>query len=126
MYDFVTHRTQLIRSFDLKESHDRASGSTASSEMDQRGLKAYWIQKNVRSVDGLPGLLTAPDSKVTPISVFDKEGPRPMLRRPSSRDANAVSISATLAIGFTLGALAATVLPRILFNVGKFDIFTST
>jgi hypothetical protein len=93
--------------------------------MDQRGLKAYWIQKNVRSVDGLPGLLTAPDSKVKPISVFDKEGPRPMLHRPS-RDANVLSISATLAIGFTLGALAATVLPPILSNVGKFGIFTST
>jgi len=37
-----------------------------------------------------------------------------------------MSISATLAIGFTLGALLATVLPRILSNVGKFGIFTTT
>jgi hypothetical protein len=108
----------------MKESCDRASDATGSTEMDERGLRAYWIKKNLRSVDGLPGLLTAPDSKVTPLSVFDKEGPRPKLQRPSS-DGNAVSSSATLATVFVLGALAATVLPRILSHVGKPGMFTT-
>jgi hypothetical protein len=99
------------------------SDATASAEMDQKGLRAYWIRKNLRSVDGLPGLLTAPDSKVTPVSVFDKEGPRPKLHRPSSRDRSALSISATFTIGFALGALATTVIPRILSNIRMFDTF---
>jgi hypothetical protein len=109
----------------MKESCDRASDATGSTEMDERGLRAYWIKKNLRSVDGLPGLLTAPDSKATPLSVFDKEGPRPKLQRPSSRDGNALSSSATLATAFALGALAATVLPRILSHVGKPGMFTT-
>ncbi|OJA09658.1 hypothetical protein AZE42_03659 [Rhizopogon vesiculosus] len=126
IYDFATHRTQLIRSMHMKESCDRASDATASTELDKRGLKAYWIQKNLRSVDGLPGLLTAPDSKVTPVSVFDKEGPRPKLHRPSSRDGNALSSGATVGISFVLGALAATILPRILSDIRKFGMFTDT
>ncbi|OAX40583.1 hypothetical protein K503DRAFT_599954 [Rhizopogon vinicolor AM-OR11-026] len=125
-YDFATHRTKIIRALDMKESCDRASATAASTEMDPRGLKAYWIQENLRSLDGLPGLLTAPDSKATFISVFDKEGPRPILRRLSSREGNALTSSATLGICFALGVLVTTVLPRILTNIGKFGMFTNT
>lgn len=121
MYDFVTHRTQLLRSFDLKESHDRA---TTSTEIHPKGLKAYWVLKNLSSVDGLPGLLTAPDSaKVTRPSAFDKEGPRPKLHRLSSRNADMLSTTgAALAVGFAIGALVATALPRILSATGYFSI----
>jgi hypothetical protein len=105
----------------LKESHDRA---TTSTEIHPKGLKAYWVLKNLSSVDGLPGLLTAPDSaKVTRPSAFDKEGPRPKLHRLSSRNADMLSTTgAALAVGFAIGALVATALPRILSATGYFSI----
>ncbi|KAG1772018.1 hypothetical protein EV702DRAFT_1181375 [Suillus placidus] len=119
IYDFVTHRTQLLRSLDMRESRDRA---TTPTELNPKGLRAYWILKNLSSVDGLPGLLTAPDSKVTSLSVFDKEGPRPKLHRLPSGDADALSTGAALAVGFAIGALVATTLPRILSVTGNVSI----
>ncbi|KAG2353514.1 hypothetical protein BDR07DRAFT_1367005 [Suillus spraguei] len=118
IYNFATHRTQLLRSFHMKELHDR---TTAFAEINPKGLKAYWALKNTSSVDGLPGLLTAPDSKVACLSVFDEEGPRPKLHRLSSGDVKVLSTSANLAIGFAIGALVATALPRILSFTGKFS-----
>jgi len=118
IYDFVSHRTQLLRMADNVEALDRASDGTSSTEISQKGIKAYWTQKNLRSLDGLPGLLTAPDSKVTPVSVFDRDGPRPKLHRLSSRQEGALSGGANLAIGFVLGSLAATLLHRILSDNG--------
>jgi hypothetical protein len=104
----------------MKESHDRA---TTSTELNPKGLRAYWMLKNLSSVDGLPGLLTAPDSKVTRLSTFDKEGPRPKLHRLSSGDADVLSTTgATLAVGFAIGALVATALPRILSVTGDFSM----
>lgn len=119
IYDFVTHRTQLLRSLDMKESRDRA---TASTEIDPKGLRAYWVLKNLSSVDGLPGLLTAPDSKATCLGVFDKEGPRPKLNRLPSGDVDVLRTGSTLAVGFAIGALVATALPRILSVAGNFSI----
>lgn len=74
-------------------------------------------------MDGLPGLLTAPDSKATYSSVFDK-GPRPKLHRLSSRDTGVLGTGATLAIGCAIGALVATALPRILSVTGNFGTRT--
>lgn len=124
IYDFVTHRTQLLRMADIFESHDRASAIT-SPEINQNGLKSYWAQQNSRSVDGLPGLLTAPGSKVTPVNNFDKEVQRPKLQYSPSRKGSALSSSANLAIGFVLGALVATTLPYILSAIEKFDMLTT-
>jgi hypothetical protein len=109
---------------DNVESFDRASDGT-SAEIDQKGIKAYWIRKNLRSLDGLPGLLTAPDSKVKPVGVFDKEGPRPKLHHISPRRENRLSSSANIAIGFALGAFATTVLHRVLSDTGKFGMFST-
>ena len=114
-----------MRWLDKQESCDRTSDATASTEIAQGGIKAYWKRKNLRSVDGLPGLLTAPDSKVTPVSNFDKEGPRPKLRRPSSKEGSALSICATLGTGFVLGVLANTVFHRILSNVRNVGALTT-
>jgi hypothetical protein len=109
---------------DIEESRDRASAMT-SSEIHQKGLKSYWARQNLRSVDGLPGLLTAPSSKVTPVNNFDKEGQRPKLQYSSSREGSIQGSSVNLAIGFVLGALVATTLPYILSVTGKFDRFTT-
>jgi len=111
---------------DRVESFDRVQGGT-TTEIHQKGIKAYWTQKNLRSLDGLPGLLTAPDSKATPVSVFDKEGPRPEVHHSSSRQGNTqVGSGANLAIGFALGTLTTSVLYRILSDIGKFGAFTTS
>jgi hypothetical protein len=118
IYDFVTHRSQLLRWLDTRESYDRA---TTSTEINPKGLKAYWKLKNLSSMDGLPGLLTAPNSEATCLSVFDKAGPRPKLSRLSSEDAHVLRTGATLAVGFAIGALVATAFPRILSDTGNFS-----
>lgn len=121
IYNFVTHRTQLLRMANIKESCDHPS----DPEIHQKGIKAYWARMNLRSVDGLPGLLTAPDSKVIPVNNFDKESQRPKLRYSSSREGSAQSSGINLAISFALGALVATTLPYILSATRKFDMFTT-
>jgi hypothetical protein len=124
IYNFVTHRTQLSRIADIFESRDRASAIT-SPEINQNGLKSYWARQNSSSVDGLPGLLTAPESKVTPVNNFDKEVQRPRLKHSSSRKGGARSGTANLAIGFVLGALVATTLFYILSATEKFGMLTT-
>ncbi|KAG1798909.1 uncharacterized protein HD556DRAFT_1232074 [Suillus plorans] len=114
IYDFVTHRTQLLRMADMDESRNCVSSTVSSSETDKKGIKARWARNNLRSIDGLPGLLVAPDSKVTPVNNFNKESQRPKLRYSSSREGSSQSSGANVAIGFALGALVATAIPYIL------------
>ncbi|KAH7909871.1 hypothetical protein BJ138DRAFT_1154209 [Hygrophoropsis aurantiaca] len=99
-YQFVSHRTQLLRFFDKKES----------AESDENGLKAYWNLKNLRSLDGLPGLLTAPDSKDTPSSSFDIDA---VVQKSKSKE-KGTSDKVGLLVGFAAGALVATAVPRLL------------
>jgi hypothetical protein len=106
------------------ESHDRASAIT-SPEINQNGLKSYWAQQNSRSVDGLPGLLTAPESKVALVNNFDKEVQRPKLKYSSSRKGSVQSSNANLAIGFVLGAFVATTVFYILSATEKFGMLTT-
>lgn len=57
-----------------------ANDQKAKSAPLSRTLRAYWLLKNMRSLDGLPGLSTAPDAilSMTPQSQFDKDI-RPMM-----------------------------------------------
>ena len=68
-YQFLSHRTRLLDFFENKEINDRSSHSDT-------GLKAYWIEKNLESLDGLPGLESAHKSKCTPVCEYnrDREG----------------------------------------------------
>lgn len=97
------HRTQLLRMCDNIETVDRMVAAsrdhqrpdqehdhphTAENGDDKESkprlsLRTYWLLKNKNSLDGLPGLLTAPDAvlTMTPQNDFDKNCPRPMLRR---------------------------------------------
>lgn len=91
----MTHRTQLLRVLDKFETEDRSlAASNAPAQFDdtndlktkgttppRMSLRAYWLLKNMHSLDGLPGLATAPDAifSMTPQSRFDKEI-RPMMR----------------------------------------------
>jgi len=98
----VTHRTQLLRFFDKIEDSDRSLAASNGREQSEqpptpscdpnlqkeksavpyRTLRGYWLLKNMRSLDGLPGLLTAPDAafSLIPQSRFDKDT-RPTLRQ---------------------------------------------
>lgn len=125
IYDFVSHRTQLLRIADMFESRDRASAKT-SPEINQNGLKSYWAHKNSRSVDGLPGLLTAFGSNVTPVNNFDREVQRPKLQHSLLRKGSTLGqgSGASLVIGFVLGVLVATILFHIL-STEKFVMLTT-
>ncbi|KAF9226303.1 hypothetical protein BS17DRAFT_800972 [Gyrodon lividus] len=138
MYNFVTHRTQLLRAFDKMEAVDRSFASSqqqqqpgSCDEYDDRGsevspakgeivphdsLRAYWLLKNTRSLDSLPGLLTAPDAipSVTPQSLFDKEAPRPTLHRNGRSGGLMFGDGKSLVLGFALGAVTATAITRAL------------
>ena len=65
-------------------------------------------------VDGLPGLLTAPGAvlSMTPQSNFDKNSPRPMLRR-GTEAANTTQVRKWFLSGFMLGAVTMFVIIRL-------------
>ncbi|KAF8552676.1 hypothetical protein OG21DRAFT_1511162 [Imleria badia] len=132
LYDFVMHRTQHLRLSNMVENAERALAAVRNqhnpdqehnaslvrgggeASIRQTSLRKYWLLENKNSVDGLPGLLTAPDAMLVmpPQSNFDKDGPRPMLRRGT----NVPSIGPdrkSFVFGFMLGAV-------IVFAITKF------
>ncbi|KAF8154757.1 hypothetical protein B0H34DRAFT_752830 [Crassisporium funariophilum] len=60
-FDFKSHRMRLHTSMAKKEAEDTKAStpSTPPSLRTDKGLKAYWNNKNSQSIDGLPGLATA-------------------------------------------------------------------
>ncbi|KZP32025.1 hypothetical protein FIBSPDRAFT_916615 [Athelia psychrophila] len=66
-YAFQAHRTKLLDFFDRRERADRAEGGRS-----EKGLQAYWAQKNAESMDGMPGLESAFACERVPESVFDE------------------------------------------------------
>jgi len=125
------HRTQLLRICDKVENVDRTLAASRDRQPQDRGhgvlgeggdkastpqlsLRAYRLLKNMNSLDGLPGLLTAPDAilSMTPQSSFDKDAPRPMLRR-STEAANTARDRKVFASGLALGAIILFVLSRL-------------
>ncbi|KAI0042003.1 hypothetical protein FA95DRAFT_1564788 [Auriscalpium vulgare] len=62
-----------------REQADREPGTTGPG-----GLVAYWKKTNLKSIDGIPGLESAPASGVTPLS-FEKE--KEILARAGNRKA---------------------------------------
>lgn len=124
LYDFVMQRTQLLRICNNAENRDRTladrqphdateDGSDEASPF-QLSLRAYWLLQNKNSVDGLPGLLTAPGAmlSMTPQSNFDKNSPRPMLRR-STEAANTTQVRKWFVSGFMLGAVTMFAIVRL-------------
>ncbi|KIK94930.1 hypothetical protein PAXRUDRAFT_827504 [Paxillus rubicundulus Ve08.2h10] len=144
VYGFVTQRTQLLHYFDKSEAIDRSFASSQKQQqpssckdhdncesevapvkgetVPQGSLRAYWLLNNTHSLDGLPGLLTAPDAilTATPQSHFDKDGLRPTLHRgdrlsgvsPNESGRLAFGDGKSLALGFALGIVTATAITR--------------
>ncbi|KAF7979858.1 hypothetical protein HWV62_40617 [Athelia sp. TMB] len=73
LYAFQAHRTRLLDYFARCEERDRVEQGPAD-----KGLRAYWLEKNMQSIDGLPTLASAHECARVPESVFDeaKEGER--------------------------------------------------
>ena len=57
-YEFKGHRSTLLQFFDKRER--------AEQQGTGPGLKAYWEEKNTRSIDGIPGLQAAPEAPAMP------------------------------------------------------------
>ena len=129
------HRTQLLRICDKVENVDRALAAVASQDRQnlyqerdatlvgdgggkasttRLSLRKYWLLKNMNSLDGLPGLLTAPDVilGMPPQSSFDKDSPRPMLRR-NTEIANTARDRKWFTSGFVLGAVTVFAITRL-------------
>ena len=68
LYTFKAHRLKLKELFARKEDEDISASahcdhpSEAEPPRPEKGLKYYWKLKNTQSLDGLPGVLVAPDS----------------------------------------------------------------
>ncbi|KAI8983182.1 hypothetical protein BD414DRAFT_490178 [Trametes punicea] len=61
-YEFKGHRQTLLQYFDKLERADQ----TVPGAHAEDGLKAYWERKNLRSIDGLPGMAHAPHAERVP------------------------------------------------------------
>ncbi|KAI9062253.1 hypothetical protein FKP32DRAFT_1574308 [Trametes sanguinea] len=60
-YEFKGHRQVLLDSRQRERADQADPGAHA-----EKGLKAYWEEKNLRSIDGLPGMAYAPKVERTP------------------------------------------------------------
>jgi len=63
-YDFKSHRTQLIAWAAKKEEVDRTDEAAALEPLPAKGLRAYWVKNNTKSLDGLPAVLLAHKSPI--------------------------------------------------------------
>lgn len=130
------HRTQLLRLYDRLETGERAllasrnnqhanqenghanptenGGDKESAVTPTMTLRKYWLIKNMKSLDGLPGLLTAPDAalEMIPQSNFDKDSARPMLRHVKGDD-KTTQVRSWFASGFVLGAVTVFAVTRL-------------
>ncbi|OCB89493.1 hypothetical protein A7U60_g3288 [Sanghuangporus baumii] len=72
-YDFKGDRTQLLEYFQRVEAKTDPNSENPRSD---KGMREYWATKNTQSIDGLPSVQCAPDSKETPTNAWSKEEER--------------------------------------------------
>lgn len=85
LYEFKSHRGQLLQWAAEKEATDReselAEGSSTSLSLrvqPESGMKRWWKERNTKSLDGQRGLISAPETN----QVF-----QPTTNTPSQEDA---------------------------------------
>ncbi|KAJ7035175.1 hypothetical protein C8F04DRAFT_1099312 [Mycena alexandri] len=105
-FDFKAHRTRLLTWAAKKESAD--CDSKDSGLVD--GLKRYWNQANLKSIDGLDGLTVAPyTSESFPVKKIsyqaDNESTGPRFKTAGG--------GMNVLLGFTLGILVASLYIRV-------------
>jgi len=72
-YKFLGHRHELVRYFVKREASDQRAIEEDSAEAKTDGLKTFRTKYNLASRDGLPALLTAPESDVVPTSPLHRD-----------------------------------------------------
>jgi hypothetical protein len=83
---FITHESIDIAAWKKQESCSTNNSSEDTvEEPPEKGLRHYWITRNSQSLDGLPGILTAFQSK----TVFAP--PKPFAKQDDERDPAASS-----------------------------------
>jgi len=70
---FLGHRHELVRYFVKREASDQRAIEEDSAEAKTDGLKTFRTKYNLASRDGLPALLTAPESDVVPTSPLHRD-----------------------------------------------------
>ncbi|KAJ7143772.1 hypothetical protein C8R44DRAFT_691504 [Mycena epipterygia] len=101
-FDFKAHRTGLLAWAVKKES--LVEGSEDSGFVD--GLRRYWIKRNLKSLDGLTGLVSAPFTTGTfPVRSASY---KPDNEKAASRSVDVVG-GMNLLVGFSMGVLVASV-----------------
>ncbi|KAK0217250.1 hypothetical protein IW262DRAFT_1508857 [Armillaria fumosa] len=115
-YEFKSHRTRLLEfaaKFELAdiEAEEADKAAICQPPRPDDGLKRYWIQHNVQSIDGLPGMTFAQHST----DKFQTRG------KVYKKDDESVSMKGYLEqldirfiLGFSLG-IAATAASSVLF-----------
>ena len=100
LYAFQSHRTKLLNYFNKKENADR---KTKAEHRSDGGLKAYWALKNLKSIDGLPGLSLAHTADITPQSIFDEAEERKPYKASVLMQSQQNSGNIKFLAGFLLG-----------------------
>ncbi|KAH9855758.1 hypothetical protein C2E23DRAFT_723703 [Lenzites betulinus] len=98
-YEFKGHRQVLLDFFAKREDADRAD----SNAHGEKGLKAYWEEKNMRSIDGLVGLADAPKAERKPEV-------REVMRRADTSESGEPGGNGMKAVNGSAGANAAVLL----------------
>ncbi|KAJ7202054.1 hypothetical protein GGX14DRAFT_463624 [Mycena pura] len=107
-FDFKAHRTRLLTWAVQKESLD----SAAEAASPVGGLRAYWNKANLKSLDGLPGLLIAPYTTES-FPIKHRDGYKPDDESTGHRLTRVFGRDMNLLVGFTLGVLATSVYMRM-------------
>ncbi|KAF9450859.1 hypothetical protein P691DRAFT_809379 [Macrolepiota fuliginosa MF-IS2] len=116
-YKFDGHRMKLRADLAQKQNTDVMAEEEAWSSqaeeiaipIPEKGLRRYWRDNNEKSLDGIPGLRYAPNSRARFLYV----DPKTIYQDRPSRSATRWISSQTVA-AFTLGAVASAALVRVL------------
>lgn len=119
-YSYQGERNTLSQSFNNKEQKDNkveAEAEDPSTCKADSGIKEYWEQKNTKSLDGLPGLSSAPSvgfrSNGYNINAWTKTSP--VSERPMDKPIQALRyMDAKFLAGVATGGLLANVCYTIL------------
>ncbi|KIJ63999.1 hypothetical protein HYDPIDRAFT_154977 [Hydnomerulius pinastri MD-312] len=121
-YQFLAHRSQLERFCDNLEQHDRASDAASDIEKKSKGIKAWWAAENTTSFDGLPALLSAHETVITPKNTYDRNAPRPkaqngakagQVAQPQTQSGSGKIFDVKLLAAFSLGVMVTAAYVRV-------------
>jgi hypothetical protein len=93
-----------------KEAVDNSDENKSNTGIVPNGLKAYWTQKNLRSIDGIPALRSAPYSDEKPQSCWQ---PPKKMAAPTMLNTLKAVVDEKLVGGLIAGVLISAVYFRL-------------